>query len=583
MVRPKRPLRAEGAQLKHSVALIALLLLVTGCGDSASEPTASDVPGDATAVPDPLPPTSVPIPPDQSLTTAEYVRLGLPAPSGEWSGDDMLQAAKTLTTVAAEGADRLPRYQSKKSGDVFARMNSPENLATFFSESVPIATRIQMAGNYVQGNSKILELYVAAFGKQLVGGSELVELTGTNLRSASAMYTLVQPFLASVKSDDPARAARLEDLGKKRLETAATVLSALQMLSERQRYNPAEFKRLVSFMRETFPSTIANCLPESRSEIISRLQEAQSNPALADLRAELNELEGDVQTAVARADSEARSQPVVQATPAPKKPTDQPAAASTGTTGPADDSLTTTQYLEKTLPVPDHPWSGEDMVQAARVLNSINKEDPRHLPRHRSDRSGEVFARLVAPDNIELFFSDDVQLDKRLGLAMAYLTAMGHIQKLYEKAFDSQFVGASELVELNAANFNYNLAYFDLGDSYLKATPKDDPHYQSGQAELQRLRKVIAGSAANGLKLLSDPKRLSSEDRTTLLGYMIESFPKMFPKMTELNRDELLKALDSAAVAPGLRGERRQLRRLNDDVKAALEEPEGTSKKAKTP
>src|SRR5919109_1579901 len=61
-------------------------------------------------------------PRDESLTSEEYIRLGLAAPDRDWTGNDMVEAEKVLASLAQKGYRQLPRYKSERSGEVFARL-----------------------------------------------------------------------------------------------------------------------------------------------------------------------------------------------------------------------------------------------------------------------------------------------------------------------------------------------------------------------------------------------------------------------------------------------------------------------------
>jgi hypothetical protein len=68
---------------------------------------------------------------DESLTSDEYIRLGMPAHDREWSVAEMTDAAQVLTLLVQKGYVKLPRYKSERSGEVFARLVSPQKLALF--------------------------------------------------------------------------------------------------------------------------------------------------------------------------------------------------------------------------------------------------------------------------------------------------------------------------------------------------------------------------------------------------------------------------------------------------------------------
>ncbi|MBM4043452.1 MAG: hypothetical protein FJ290_33615, partial [Planctomycetes bacterium] len=127
---------------------------------------------------------------DRSLTPEEYIRLGLPAHDRPWSGADMARAANVLSALAAKNPGQLPRYRGERSGAVFARIIADDNLEFFRNRSLPLEARMPDALVYMERSNAIGKLYVAAFGKRAVTGSEVVELSGALLRFSVVMLQL---------------------------------------------------------------------------------------------------------------------------------------------------------------------------------------------------------------------------------------------------------------------------------------------------------------------------------------------------------------------------------------------------------
>lgn len=113
---------------------------------------------------------------DQTLTPDEYIGLGLPAYDRDWGGADMARAAKILRSFGERKYHQLPRYQSERSGEVFARLASPSNLDLFRNDSLPLGGRLADALNYFQAHNEIFKFYLAAFQNGDVRDCELVEL-----------------------------------------------------------------------------------------------------------------------------------------------------------------------------------------------------------------------------------------------------------------------------------------------------------------------------------------------------------------------------------------------------------------------
>lgn len=238
-------------------------------------------------------------PGDESFTSDQYVRNGLPAPDRDWSGEDMLKAAQNLALFAKKAGFRsLPRYKSERSGEMFARLTSPQNLNMYRNRKLPLETRLPQALIYYQANGQILKFYLTGFAKKEVRDSEMVELLGSLLRSTVVILELVDELLPTIKKDDPKYQVRMQGIEQMKQGLASVVAGGLQTLTEREGYRGSELVRLVECMKETFPIIVPRLLPAARTETLLRLEKMQTDPALKDLQPGLGELRTKVNAVV---------------------------------------------------------------------------------------------------------------------------------------------------------------------------------------------------------------------------------------------------------------------------------------------
>ncbi|MFY0529913.1 hypothetical protein ACN28I_44355 [Archangium gephyra] len=134
----------------------SLVLLLAAC----ATPTATSegkAPGPS--------PVSQPAPPaveDRSLGLEQYVELGVPSAEGSWDGEDYVLAAQALAAIAQKNPAELPRYQSTRSGPLFARLTAFENVDAIEKLEVAPLARVQLAGSVMEPVSQILMLYIGA-------------------------------------------------------------------------------------------------------------------------------------------------------------------------------------------------------------------------------------------------------------------------------------------------------------------------------------------------------------------------------------------------------------------------------------
>jgi len=263
--------------LFQSIAVLVILALAMSCGAAPQEKK-----------------TEV----DESLTSDEYIRIGMPAQDRDWFGDDMVKAEKILASLVQKSYRQLPRYKSDRSGDMFARLTSPKNLEAYKNKTLPFNARYSQALAYYQSSGQIMLIYTAGFMKKEVRDSELVELMGSVLRTTVIVIDLADEMLPTIKKNDPDYAVRMQGVDQMKRGLASVVAGSLQTLTERKSYRGSELARLVGYMQETFPQIVSWLPPGSRTETLLRLEKMKDDPTLRDLQPGLGELYSKVKLSV---------------------------------------------------------------------------------------------------------------------------------------------------------------------------------------------------------------------------------------------------------------------------------------------
>ena len=225
--------------------------------------------------------------PDRSLTPEEYIRVGLPAHDRPWSGADMARAERVLSALAAKDPSQLPRYQSERSGAVFARIVADDNLGFSRNRSLPLEARMPDAMEYFRSSNAVTKLYAAALSTGAITGAELVELIGSTLRTSVVALQLIAEFLPTLDKNDPTYPVRMEGLQQFREGLAITVAGTLQTLTERNAYEAPALKRLLAYMQQTLPAILPELPAGSRLETVVRLRSFRDDEKMADLRPDL--------------------------------------------------------------------------------------------------------------------------------------------------------------------------------------------------------------------------------------------------------------------------------------------------------
>jgi hypothetical protein len=227
---------------------------------------------------------------DTSLSLDAYIAAGMPAYNRTWTSSDMQKAYKVLKAVAKDKR-RLPRYGSDRSGKLFDRMTSEQNLASFEDPSVPLFQRFPTYLQFIEALRDIGDLYASVFVTDSAYVPEIAEFTGFNQRTVRAGLKLIDEQVKSFDKSDPLYAKRMEGLELIKRGMATMAAGCLQTLEELPSQQSQARKRLVGHLKASLPEIMPRLPPASRQEILVRIQELATRPSMNDVKADLEDLD----------------------------------------------------------------------------------------------------------------------------------------------------------------------------------------------------------------------------------------------------------------------------------------------------
>ena len=137
----------------------------------------------------------------------------------------------------------------------------------------------------------------------------------------------------------------------------------------------------------------------------------------------------------------------------------------------ADNSLTTDQYIAVGMPPIDKPWTFDQYDALATALQKVAKDDPTHLPRYMSPKSGDVFDRMISQENLKSFYDKNIAVADRL-TAFGGLTKFLAIVTMYSDASKPTAALDIELLKLGGFILRAELAACLATDEYVAAHPE---------------------------------------------------------------------------------------------------------------
>jgi hypothetical protein len=219
---------------------------------------------------------------DRSLTTDEYVKLGLPKCDRAWSSADMSRAATVLTKIAKRDPRELPRYESTKSGKVFARITSDENLDSIRKKSWPVSVRTGFALQYLHAAASIGKLYGAAAIEQKAASEETTEILGLTLRIAVVLKDLSDEVLPTLDQNDPTYAVRVKGLKQMTAGLGPVLQGLMTQALTTKKLKPETRTRMLEYLDKTLPTLVKVLPTKAREDVRVKLKTLSERPEFAE-------------------------------------------------------------------------------------------------------------------------------------------------------------------------------------------------------------------------------------------------------------------------------------------------------------
>lgn len=227
---------------------------------------------------------------DTSLANDAYVEKGVPAFDRIWTGGDLAKAVNKLAELDAGEACVLPRYQSQRSGALFARLCEIKDSDNLTDKNLALNLRVPDGVQRMLASSKLLGLYVARQQQQQVSDRDVVEITGAVVNVMARFARLVNE-IPKLEESDPNFAKQQQ--GRQQFESGntQTLAGVLQMLGETETHALPARQRLLELCEEPFVALFSNATPAGRKELAVKLREMVQDDKFAPLQPTLGRLE----------------------------------------------------------------------------------------------------------------------------------------------------------------------------------------------------------------------------------------------------------------------------------------------------
>ncbi len=219
---------------------------------------------------------------------------------------------------------------------------------------------------------------------------------------------------------------------------------------------------------------------------------------------------------------------------------------------PLDESLPLQEYIEAGMPAYDRSWAGNDMMRAATALKSLTQAELSHLPRYQSERSGEMFQRITAKDNLDFYRNQSLPVQQRLPDVILYGQGNQQILLLYRNAFQGNAVADSEVVELMGGQLRLQVVLLGLMNEFLPTLDENDPTYPARLAGVKQMKNGLATVVSGCLDTLTESHAFRSSELKRFISYLGVTLPVIFPDLPEGSQTETITRLKVFSKEPSM-------------------------------
>jgi hypothetical protein len=210
-------------------------------------------------------------------------------------------------------------------------------------------------------------------------------------------------------------------------------------------------------------------------------------------------------------------------------------------------------------------------MRAAWVALSA-MEDSSQFPSFGSERSGEIFAALVANDYLASARDRATPSGQRIMPCADYFNSLNQTLAVYFKAFMQQKVPARDVVELQGALLEGAAAMAELVDEHRPTLNPADPSYSSRMEGLRKSQRGMAMMVEGALTCLTETHLYGLAERRRLLEHCAKSVPGLIAFLEPTQRQQLLSRMEALSLDPKLTPLRKEIAALHRASQEAVKE-----------
>ena len=150
-----------------------------------------------------------------------------------------------------------------------------------------------------------------------------------------------------------------------------------------------------------------------------------------------------------------------------------------------DHSLTLVEYKELGMPDYNSVWSMQDYSNAFYVLNTLKYENAKALPSRESEKSGELFSRMISIDNLSFLQDETLPLYAKADLIKWFVNTLMELKGAYTTIGSNTQYYIRELIDIDIFRVSVAQKMLELGNEINESEDPSDVDMQSDYPAIQ--------------------------------------------------------------------------------------------------
>jgi hypothetical protein len=185
---------------------------------------------------------------DYSLSIQEYLDMGVPDPNSVWNTEEIGMAIDVFSGTKWDKPYILPKKGSKKSGALFHRMISLENMTFLRNDTIELHEKALLSLQFLQIFEKWKDVYTHPMWKKQYYHRELVDININEVRVTETMVDLTKQVMAS---NDPAVVMLQQGIPQVKMNYISSVINALNLQSHTSQFLEKDMELLADSLSAT--------------------------------------------------------------------------------------------------------------------------------------------------------------------------------------------------------------------------------------------------------------------------------------------------------------------------------------------